>query len=92
MAAEAHTEEGANRHPVTTALMDINLISTIAAYNASIPSLDVWGANVFRGKTFGSLFSDYEAVSGKPLIVLEYGIDAYDNGNVKSFMKNDSSV
>jgi hypothetical protein len=81
MAAEAHEEEGANYHPVTTALIDVNLINIITSYDAAVPSLDVWGANVFRGNTFGSLFNDYKTVSNKPLVILEYGIDAYDNAH-----------
>ncbi|NTU43143.1 MAG: hypothetical protein HGA78_08860, partial [Nitrospirales bacterium] len=81
MAEVAHLEEGAGRHPVTTALADTNLISTIAAYDAAILSLDVWSANVYRGKNFGTLFNDYSAVSSKPLAILEYGIDAYDSVN-----------
>ncbi len=79
MAAEARVEEGANYHPVTTPLWDSNLISTISTYDSLVPSLDIWGANVYRGNTFGNLFNDYQAVSDKPLIILEYGIDAYDN-------------
>ena len=81
MAAEAHAEEGGAYHPVTVALTDKNLASTIAAYDATLPSLDVWGANVYRGNTFGTLFSDFKAASAKPLVILEYGIDAFDNVN-----------
>ncbi len=78
MAAEARSEEGATCHPVTTALADSNLISTITAYNSST-SLDLWGANVYRGSTFGNLFSTYQLATDRPLVILEYGIDAYDN-------------
>ena len=81
MAAEAHLEEGESYHPVTTALADSNLVAAISAYEGQVPNLDVWGANVYRGHTFGSLFNDYKAVSSKPLIILGYGIDAYDNQN-----------
>ena len=81
MAEEAHEEEGSNYHPVTTALLDNDLINTTTTYNAYVPSLDVWGANVYRGNTFGNLFSDYQAVSDKPLVILEYGIDSYDRSN-----------
>ena len=79
MAGEAHAEEGMNYHPVTTALIDVNLINTISSYDAAVPSLDAWGADIYRGNTFNSLFNDYKAVSNKPLVILEYGIDAYDN-------------
>jgi hypothetical protein len=63
MAEEAHTEEGASYHPVTTALVDSNLISTISTYDSLVPSLDIWSANIYRGNTFGTLFNDYEAIS-----------------------------
>ncbi|MBI4688579.1 MAG: choice-of-anchor D domain-containing protein [Nitrospirae bacterium] len=76
LSAEAHAEDG--NHPVTMPLADINIINTITAYNSSVPNLDVWGANVYRGNSFGTLFNDYNAASSKPLIVLEYGIDAYN--------------
>ena len=35
--------------------------------------------NTYRGSNFGTLFVDYEKVSGKPLLFGEYGIDAYDS-------------
>ena len=81
MAQEAHAEEGAIFHPVTMPLADINLIQTIAAYESSVPNLDVWSGQVFRGNTFGNLFAEYEAVSTKPLVITEFGIDAYDDQN-----------
>jgi hypothetical protein len=79
MAQAAHAEEGASFHPVTTPLADINLIGTIAARDPEVPNLDMWAAQVYRGSSFGSLFSDYQGVSDKPLIITEYGIDAYDD-------------
>jgi hypothetical protein len=38
-----------------------------------------WMANIYRGTTFGSAFHDYAKVSGKPLLIGEYGIDAYNS-------------
>ncbi|MCU0521705.1 MAG: hypothetical protein MUF84_13565 [Anaerolineae bacterium] len=80
MAQAAHAEEGADHHPVTTPLADVGLIATIAARDAGVPSLDVWSVQAYRGASFGSLFADYAAVSTKPLVITEYGIDAYDDG------------
>lgn len=79
MTQEAHLEEGANAHPVTTPLMDTDLINTIETYNPVMNYLDVWSVQVYRGISFFNLFSDYAAVSSKPLLILEYGIDAYDD-------------
>jgi YD repeat-containing protein len=87
MAFEAHAEEGSNYHPVTTPLADINLVNTITTYNASVSFLDVWGTNVYRGNTFANLFNDYKAVSAKPFVILEYGIDAYDNAHGNEYEK-----
>jgi hypothetical protein len=81
MAQEAHLEEGENAHPVTTPLADINLINTIATYDPAMSYLDVWSVQIFRGKSFGTLFADYAAVSTKPFVITEYGIDAYDTLN-----------
>jgi len=80
MAQEAHIEEGENYHPVTLPLADVDLINTIAYYNNN-STLDVWSIQTYRGSSFGSLFMDYANVSSKPLVITEYGIDAYDNRN-----------
>ena len=37
-----------------------------------------WVVNTYRGAGFGALFSDYAKVSGKPLLLGEYGVDAFD--------------
>ncbi len=81
MAQVAHEKEGANYHPVTTPLMHIDLINTISAYNDTMTALDIWSVQIYRGNSFGTLFEDYKNVSGKPLVITEYGIDAYDNRN-----------
>jgi beta-galactosidase/beta-glucuronidase len=80
MAQAAHEEEGPGYHPVTTPLADVDLLATIAARDAEVPHLDVWSVQPYRGASFGSLFDDYAAVSEKPLVITEYGIDAYDDG------------
>lgn len=79
MAKEAHLEEGTNYHPVTTTLLDDKTIDTIRYYDPKTPNLDIWGIQAYRGKSFGNLFKDYSNVSSKPLIVMEFGVDAYDN-------------
>ena len=52
----------------------VELIETLS--NAS--SIGVWTTNVYRAQTFGTLFEEFESVSGKPLLVTEYGVDAFD--------------
>jgi len=79
MAQAAHGAEGAAYHPVTTPLMDTNVTNLISTHDANMPCLDVWGVNVYRGRSFGSLFADHASVTTKPLVILEYGIDSYDS-------------
>ncbi|MFH1335483.1 MAG: cysteine peptidase family C39 domain-containing protein, partial [Candidatus Zixiibacteriota bacterium] len=78
MAHEAHKEEGAYYHPVTTPLADIDLLNTIATYEPLMLNIDIWGANIYRGSSFGSLFNDLKKISIKPLLVMGFGVDAYD--------------
>jgi hypothetical protein len=78
MALTAQLEEGASAHPVTTALADQDLAATIASFESTVPALDIWGANVYRGTSFGTLFSQLGPVTQKPLLIMEYGIDAFD--------------
>jgi hypothetical protein len=81
MAEAAHDLEGSNFHPVTTPLADSNLISTITQRDSEVPNLDVWSVQIYRGSSFGTFFSDYAALSQKPLVITEFGIDAYDDHN-----------
>jgi hypothetical protein len=85
MAQAAHAEEGDSYHPVTTPLADIDLIRTIARRDPEVPNLDVWSVQVYRGSSFGSLFNDYAGVSDKPLVITEYGIDAYDDESADEY-------
>ena len=78
MAAAAHAEEGARYHPVTTPLADIDLIQTIRQRDPQLSNLDVWSVQLYRGKSVGGIFDDYAAASRRPLLITEYGIDAYD--------------
>jgi len=81
MAQEAHLEEGATYHPVSSPLADVDLINTIRTREPTMTNLDVWSVNLYRGASFGSFFGDYAAASDKPVAILEYGIDAYDDRN-----------
>jgi len=91
MALAAKQLEGRTYHPTTTALMDVNLDRTINTYDAKMSGLSVWGVNIYRGKSFGNLFSTYGGLSEKPIIVLEFGIDAFDNITKQEYEMNGSS-
>jgi hypothetical protein len=60
--------------PVATIYGEVPDAATIAA----MPAIDVWGLNVYRGFTLGDLFDRWAERSGKPMLISEYGADAYD--------------
>ncbi len=83
LARIAYEIEGENYHPVGIVNGDLGYIG-FSEYNADDASLnytDFWGSNVYPGKTFGDWFDDYAALSGKPLFITEYGIDAWNHSN-----------
>lgn len=45
----------------------------------SMPLTDIWGINAYRGISFGDLFTAYAARSPKPLLLGEYGADAWNS-------------
>lgn len=47
----------------------------------ALPMVDVWGLNVYRGTTFGDLWSAWPAASTKPLLISEYGVDSFSTAN-----------
>ncbi len=88
--AAAATEAAAQRikaldaeHPVATIFGEIDLGATQPiAYTDSIvndvcPSVDVWGVNIYRGESFGTLFDQWASISAKPMFVAEFGADSY---------------
>lgn len=77
----AHELEGVNYHPVTTAEAEIANIglSAYASDDASMPDLDLWGTDIYRGSGMYSVFSEYSAKSAKPMVILEFGCDALDS-------------
>jgi hypothetical protein len=89
MAYEAHLSEGATYHPVAVVNGDLGYVGDPAAgaSDALMPSLDIWGANVYRGEvgnSFGDLFDDYASRTNKPLWISEFGIDAWFSTNLSN--------
>lgn len=72
-AAAAHIQTLDDR-PVVTVYGGLPDASTIA----DLPSVDIWGLNVYSGISFFGLFSEWEALSTKPMFLAEYGADAYN--------------
>jgi len=88
----AADEEGQNKHPFGIVSGDIGYIGNkdYNADDASLPYVDFWASNVYRGKSFGSFFSEYPTLSGKPIMISEYGIDALNNFDKKEYEDNQS--
>jgi hypothetical protein len=53
-------------------------LDQVQSRDAAMTNLDFWGIQVYRGAGFGPLFIDYAADSSKPLVIAEFGYDAYD--------------
>jgi hypothetical protein len=81
LALEAHLTEGASFHPVGTANADVGDICVASCSDdTSLPNVDLWGAQIYRGCSFGSAFSEYQKPDcARPLIVTEFGADAWDS-------------
>jgi len=54
-------------------------LDKIPLFESMLPSLDVWALQLYRGKTFGSYFADFLQESRKPLLVTEFGVDAFND-------------
>ncbi len=79
LAEVAYLEEGSPYHPVTAAQGNIYHIgdSGLLTTDNDMDYLDVWGANVYEGSTFGDMFDDYAQRSAKPFWISEFGVDAW---------------
>lgn len=79
-AGAAHAAEGAHFHPVGTANVDLVDMGNASrgADDASVPNLDVWAAQVYRGNKFYGAPAQYAPRSSKPLLISEYGLDSWD--------------
>lgn len=65
---------------VSVAITDA--LTPVTLYNASMDNLDFWGLQIYRGESFFNLFNEYAAATStsvKPMIITEFGHDAYDN-------------
>jgi len=79
MAQQAYDEEGAAYHPVAIVNGNFHNIGDMDMYadDALLPYLDIWGANVYPGYSFGGSFDTFAELSDKALWISEYGVDAY---------------
>lgn len=61
---------------VSVAITDA--LNQVETRDATMTHLDFWALQVYRGTGFGTFFDDYAARSTKPLVITEFGYDAYD--------------
>ncbi len=73
-----------SQHPVASSYGEIaiaadglRLADTQRYVNTVCTSVDVWGLNIYRGNRFGDLFTQWAALSSKPMFIGEYGTDAF---------------
>jgi len=77
---------------VTTGLVDDGEKS-VRAGNNYMTSLDVWGINIFRGKTLGNFYSDYKNASNKPVFITEIGFpNTIRNNGIPAMMPDNSQA
>lgn len=56
--------------------------SRVGWYGDLLPNVGFWAMQLYRGYSFGSYFSDFEKASAnysKPIVVTEYGVDAFND-------------
>ena len=51
--------------------------SSIPAIVSAAPAVDVWGINVYRGTSFGDLFTQWKAATSKPMYLSEFSADSF---------------
>jgi hypothetical protein len=80
-------------HPVAAIFGDIDIMnlnplrksdentnqpfSTERIVNDICPSVDFWGLNIYRGPSFGTVFTQWASITAKPMFFSEFGTDAY---------------
>ena len=75
-------------HLITTPLGDGGLITQIQTYDSVMTNLNCWAVQMYRGSNFGTLFASYGAASTKPLLVTEFGLDAFNATTGQEYSNN----
>jgi hypothetical protein len=80
-------------HPVTASCQDVGggIETQIGSYNSLVPYMDIWSVQLYRGVSFGNLFTSFATKSSKPLLLTEFGCDGY-NGSIGSEDQNTQST
>jgi hypothetical protein len=70
-------------HPVASIYGEIDippdqpLAVTAQIVDQTCSAVDLWGCNIYRGPTFGTFFSQWASITGKPVFFSEYGADSF---------------
>ena len=62
-------------HPIASIFGDVGKLDEAVD---SLPEIEIWGINAYRGISFGNLFRQYEDATSKPMFFGEYGADAFN--------------
>ncbi len=76
MAAEGKKIEGLDYRPVAVVNGGIEDIGIGETSDTNLGNIDIWGANVYRGRGFNNVFGEFTGKSNKAFWISEYGIDA----------------
>lgn len=60
-------------HPIALCNGDLQYLDVIVK---ECPDVDIFGANIYRGKSFGDVFEKVKKKYGKPVLFTEFGSDA----------------
>ncbi|MBE2215225.1 MAG: hypothetical protein IAE82_15235 [Opitutaceae bacterium] len=71
---------------VSVAITDA--IPQVAARDAAMTALDFWCVQTYRGTSLGTLFTEYAAASARPLVLTEFGTDAYNHTTGQPYPNN----
>lgn len=53
-----------------------------------MPNIDFWCMQLYRGTSFGSFFRDFAARSSRPVVLSEYGFDAFNHAASTPYPNN----
>ena len=76
LARQTKMLEGDSFHPVMMISVDLGDIGQIAT-DERLKDVDIHGCNVYRGPDFSNFFELYANRSAKPLLISEFGADAW---------------
>ncbi len=77
------------RNPARLVTVPTNdALAHVAVAEAHVPGIDFWSLQLYRGDGFGSFFADYGALSTKPVVLTEFGMDAYDHAAGAEYPNN----